>query len=416
MTKRASTTELQPGEHSIDRNTPRKRDTTYLLDWSVRLRDGKLIEKRSQGPSKSEVRRRAKVKAAELLAAGGTGTWKSSSPMVDYLDKVSQSAIEQAKIRSSSQSRYLLALRLLGGQCADHQHKDSLKGHSIGSAVRFRTLESCLKEIAWLHGSETARQSRTVLSKYVVQQLIRDELITGNPLHGMSIDLSSPKQTSGKKGGVALSRKDFNAVVNHLLSIDPADGQKKPKRGRWSLNDRIAKRRNTIDLTLLQAATGLRVSEANQLTFAQHISVDDDGVMHIDVPEVVSKTHRARRVPVLDDRVAERLLERQNAAPDLNWFVIGSPADQTEPWDRFNCQKATTVLYKELADELKIEAFETERTHIWRATLNSLLLDTVPEVIRAAHFGHDAAVNRSAYTDLTDTSSMVKAARGLRAV
>lgn len=416
MTKRASTTELQPGEHSIDRNTPRKRDTTYLLDWSVRLHSGKLIEKRSQGPTKSEVRRRAKVKAAELLAAGGSGAWKSSSPMSDYLDKVSRPSIEDAKIRPSSRSRYLLVLRLLGGQCADHRHKDSLKGHSIGSAVRFRTLESCLKEIARLHGSETARQSRTVLSKYVVQQLIRDELISGNPLHGMSIDLSSPKPATGKKGGVALSRKEYSTVVDHLLGIDPAEGQEKPKRGRWSMDDRIARRRNTIDLTLLQAATGLRVSEANQLIFADHVGVDDEGVMHLDVPEDVSKTHRARRVPVLDDRVAERLLERQNAAQGLESFVIGSPADQSEPWDRSNCQKATTALYKELADELGIEAFETERTHIWRATLNSLLLDTVPEVIRAAHFGHDAAVNRSAYTDLTDTSSMVSAARGLRAV
>lgn len=55
----------------------------------------------------------------------------------------------------------------------------------------------------------------------------------------------------------------------------------------------------------------------------------------------------------------------------------------------------------------------TARTHVWRTTLNSLLLGAVPEVQRAAYFGHDAAVNRSAYTDVTDTSEMVEAARAL---
>ena len=73
-------------------------------------------------------------------------------------------------------------------------------------------------------------------------------------------------------------------------------------------------------------------------------------------------------------------------------------------------------MYIELAQVLDIELLETARTHVWRATLNSLLLDSVPEVVRAAFFGHDAAVNRSAYTDLTDTSGMVTAARRLRAV
>jgi hypothetical protein len=53
---------------------------------------------------------------------------------------------------------------------------------------------------------------------------------------------------------------------------------------------------------------------------------------------------------------------------------------------------------------------------LWRATLNSMLLEEVPEVIRAAFFGHDTAVNLASYTDLTDTSSMLAAARRLRAV
>ncbi|WP_208012973.1 hypothetical protein, partial [Nesterenkonia salmonea] len=39
---------------------------------------------------------------------------------------------------------------------------------------------------------------------------------------------------------------------------------------------------------------------------------------------------------------------------------------------------------------------------------------TVPEVVRTAFFGHNAITSRAHYTDLTDTSAMVAAARQLR--
>ncbi|TFD01326.1 site-specific integrase [Cryobacterium sinapicolor] len=251
----------------------------------------------------------------------------------------------------------------------------------------------------------------------MLQQLNRDELIHGNPLLGMSIDLkTNAKPVTVERGGKALTRTQYYSVLDFLLDLDPADGQSKPRRGRWSLDDRIAKRRNAIDLTLLQATTGLRVSEANAITFSRHMETEDDGTLHVIVTEDISKTHRERRVPVLDDRVAQRLLTRQNAATGHPAYVIGSPSDGTTIWDRRNCTAEIAKLYVELAQELHIKLLDTSRTHVWRATLNSLLLTQVPEVIRAAFFGHDAAVNRASYTDLTDTSSMVAAARRLRAV
>jgi len=412
--QRAATTRLEEGHHSIDRATPRERDGAWLLDWSVRLNDGRLVAKRSQGSTKGQVRQRAKVTAAELLATGG-GNWKTTSPLDEYLERVSRPAIEKAQLRSNSRTRYLLALTQLAGKCASHSHLQSLEGHSIASGTRFRALEACLQEIAQLHGSESARQARSVLSKYVLQQLNRDQVINGNPLSGMSIDLSSSKAAPAKSGGQALTRTDYRAVLDYLLALDPRDGQVKPSRGRWSLEDRVAKRRNAIDLTLLQATTGLRVSEANSLTWRE-VDTGDDGTLHVVVTAAVSKTHRARRVPILDGRVAERLLARQNEAQSMSNHVIGSPADPTTVWNRDNCQKETTRLYLELSQELAIDLLETARTHVWRATLNSLLLDQVPEVVRAAFFGHDTAVNRASYTDLADTTSMVTAARKLRAV
>jgi integrase len=231
----------------------------------------------------------------------------------------------------------------------------------------------------------------------------------------MSIDLTSSKPATVKRGGQALTKGQYWAVVDYLLALDPAEGQTKPSRGRWSLADRIAKRRNAIELTLLQAATGLRVTEANSLTW-EHVETDDDGTLQVTVTEENSKTHRGRRVPILDERVAERLLIRQNASVSRRAHVIGSPSDAMTQWDRDNAQKVTSQLYLELSVALDIEMLTTARTHLWRATLNSLLLDQVSEVVRANFFGHDTAVNRASYTDLTDTSSMVTAVRRLRAV
>lgn len=126
-------------------------------------------------------------------------------------------------------------------------------------------------------------------------------------------------------------------------------------------------------------------------------------------------------MPVLHDGVAERILARQNAAKGRvravasNSPVFGRPADPSNLWDRTNAQAATTVLYKQMHERLGLAEFEMERSHVWRATLNSMLLD-LPDIVRAAYFGHDVHVDRSAYTDLTDVPSMVAAARRLRAV
>ncbi|MBE1523228.1 site-specific integrase [Nesterenkonia lutea] len=274
-------------------------------------------------------------------------------------------------------------------------------------------MEHALREIADLHGPESAHQARSVLSKYVVAQLKRDNLIGADPIKGESLDLG-PK-TPPRRGGRSLSREDYQRVVDYLLEIDPSDGIESPKRGRWKLEDRVAKRRNAIDLTLLQAATGLRISEATSITWRE-VEVADDGTMHVEVTAEISKTHRGRHVPVLDGRVAARILERRNSAHHEAERVIGSPADPTVPWDGRNCTAAVADLYLALAEKLNIELLRTARSHVWRATLNSLLLDSVPEAVRTAFFGHNAATSRGHYTDLSDTSGMQAAARQLRAV
>lgn len=70
--RRASTSRLEPGEHSIDRSTPRQVDGQWWLDWSLRLHDDRILRRRSKGATEKIVRRRARRTAEKLLAATST--------------------------------------------------------------------------------------------------------------------------------------------------------------------------------------------------------------------------------------------------------------------------------------------------------------------------------------------------------
>ena len=69
--RRATTAKLEPGEHTIDRGNPRERNGTWRLDWSLRLYDGTVVRHTTSGADVSVVRRRARTKADQLLAASG---------------------------------------------------------------------------------------------------------------------------------------------------------------------------------------------------------------------------------------------------------------------------------------------------------------------------------------------------------
>ena len=116
---------------------------------------------------------------------------------------------------------------------------------------------------------------------------------------------------------------------------------------------------------------------------------------------------------MLDERVAERVrkrLEEAGKAPDA--LLFPAPAAPGKEWDLNNAEHAIKKLYHELADALDIPLLNEVSTHVWRATLNTEWLNKgVPEIQRAAYFGHSPEVNRSYYTDLTDISPLVEMLR-----
>lgn len=413
---RASTSKLAPGEDTIGRSTPRKQpDGTYWMDFSWRPTDGSAVRRpRIKGArTGGEARRAAREKLAELKATGGGGQWKLGSAMTDYIDRVVRPEIVKAGLAPLTLDRYEIAVRMLLGDCEEHAHTHRLKKHTVASGTRFRTLQAMLTEIAALHGRETARQTRTVLNKHLIANLLRDGLLTASPIAGVTLDqlTGTRAATERARGGRALSRAEYDAVLEHLLALDPAEDAVRPIRGRWTLADRVAKRRNVVDLALLQAASGLRSAEANLITW-RHIGVDaQTGRMHIDVTREIAKGGIPRVALVLDQRVADRMRERQDRASKPTEYVIGAPSDAGTVWEARNRNKATAGLYVELADRLGIPALETERSHIWRTTLHALYDGTTPAAVLNSQFGHSEKTHQRHYTDASDLSALDEAAR-----
>lgn len=419
----------EPGYNSVDDSNPvRQSDGSWVIRWRFWPYDGgKAKPYRHQGATKGEALAKARAKAAELTIGRDHATWTPSSKVSEFIDKVSTPSIENdARLRDSSRARYLAVIKYAVGECTRHDHPASLAGRTLHDITHhqdaFIRLEACVLEVARLHGSETARQMRNVLEKHLMKQLIRHGLIRKheNPLAGMTIDYGAVKTTKKPSGGHALSEADYDRVLAHLLAIDPVEGTVKPKRGPYTLADRVAMRRNTIDATLLQATTGLRITEACTIE-PREVKDNAQGGINVYIPEGKSKTGEGRTVTILDERVAARIRDRRDNAA-RGHFVIGAPSDPSKVWDKSNRDKQVRALYKELADKLSIPIMETEfRSHGWRTTLN-MIYNHLPAHIRAAWFGHGEDVNHSNYSDRSvDLSSMVTAAtdrksRHLRAV
>ncbi|MDR7328746.1 tyrosine-type recombinase/integrase [Corynebacterium guangdongense] len=390
----AARTRLEPGESSIQRvsdTMERGDDGRYRAAFRVRLWDGRIKKATITAATKGEWRAKAQRRVDELLASGQTA-WRRGDDITAYIDGVSAPAIAAANLRDNSRTRYTDVLAHL---------RSRLVGYTIADGIRFRVLEATLKSVAADHGRETGHQARTVLSKYVIDQLIRDELVDHNPLRGVHIDLGSVKKTTKPSGAVALSRGNYDSIVDHLLERDLEQPLPPGKDLRAAS---IAKHERVVALTLLQAGTGLRISEALSATWGDVALTDGEVSLHVSPDR--SKTGRARTVPVLDPRVEAWLRGRHAAFGAPSRYVIGGPTGMEKLWRTDNAVKAVADLYKDMAVKVHIPELKTVRSHVWRTTLNNLTAGRVPEVVRAAFFGHDAQVNRSSYTDLTDVSLM----------
>lgn len=415
MARRAPSSRLEPGQHSIDRVTPFARPDRkgWTISWFLRLPDGRLWKETAtltSAPTKGKARAKAKRIAAEALKGSGAGGWKGTSRVTDYLEQVTLPAIRAERLADSTIRRYELAYRLLRGECGTEkcEHAHSLKGLSLRDAMRPRALTSCLEEIAQLHGAVNAKHAKTVAKKYLAAPLRVDEVIEYNPLIELDLDLSGAKKPAYSRGGRALTIEQYRAVIAYLLAADPEDVER-PKRGQWTWEHRVIERAACIDIVLAQATTGLRTSELC-LRPVEDCHVDPSGTFIVEVPSEATKTRTARPVPVIAPKVSQRLAKRLDSG---SAWLFPMPTDPAKAWDPRNRDRKLARLYQELAEKLGIDMFEHERGHSWRTTNNTLLYDELSEATRTRLFGHTAAVNRQRYTAVTSTEAIVQKAAGL---
>lgn len=393
---------LEPGEDST--STARiaaLADGRRRMQWHVRLPNGKLERHTTTGKlSDKEIRRRARAKAEELCRGQVSTVWKTSSLMEKYIeeDVIPYIRVEMADIlRPNTVKRYVRVIDL---------YKEQARGFRIADAVLPFNLEKAFRGVAREHGQKTALQAKKVVSGYVIDRLIELGVLQFNPIRGRRMRLPEVNKGHRGTGGRALSRDERLRVIDYLLEFEPAVDTS-PKQGRYTPQQRAERMRVAVDVTLLQAVCGLRISEARTLR-ARHVDLHAEPVTVEVVPEL-SKTHQGRICPVTDGRVAERLRARvARCAGDPDGYVFPAPAVPGREWDKANAQKSVRELYDLMADELEIPLLRDVSSHVWRATLNTEWRDRgIPKEIRAAYFGHSPETNERYYTDRVDISGLV---------
>lgn len=386
---------LAPGAHTIASCTPKKVGDHYELNWCVRDLEGRMYRKRSQGPTAGEARRRAYEKADEVLRASAdvATTWTPADSITKFIDAEVEPAIKARRLSVSSRARYLGVLK---------HYRAYTKGKSIAAATTAPSLLKTLRSIADDIGIETARQTRSVVSNYVFQQLIFHQLVTSNPIRGTSLDFLKAEPGEGRK--YYPSREEWRRFLGFVLA-DAPDSPMPGKAGIPQAHKASAKARHAriIQFTELQLATGLRASEARQIVWSD-VTQDDQGVVWVTVRPEISKTKTGRTIPVLVPEVGERLLARRGEDDDP---VLPQPTS-TRFWDKAGVHKAVREYYEGVAGTSEGLAFLKQiRSHTWRGCLNTITTGILSPDVRAAYFGHTEAMNRRSYTDHVNVRPML---------
>ncbi|AHW64792.1 Hypothetical protein CGLY_11735 [Corynebacterium glyciniphilum AJ 3170] len=354
-----------------------------------------------------------------------TGRWKPDDPVADFIESVSIPKVEAEDYAPSTVRTYSDVLNLALGICNDRAcpgHPNSLNGLNIrditdvspeiGARV---TLKDCLEEVARLHGSERARQTKNALMNHVYGPLE----LRGypNPMDSKTftrqLKIAGYKRIDRGKTQEALTRDEYETALAWFLALDPKKGVTEPKRGPYRAADRIAKIRNAITLTIFAAGTGARKTELQHVRWADIADTEDGTVVHLAHTKRVAGQMIPRDVLVSDYRVEDYLADlRSERDPAPNDYVIGAPADPSRIWDASNSAKVLRDLYDRAATATGIRKLEEHGLHLWRRTRETMMILAGMDVeTRTAQLGHGAAVAAKHYTDYTQLTAMAASAR-----
>lgn len=407
---RLAWTLLVPGE---DKPRP-SRYTSCKLD--ARCKKGSPTWRRHEQELKTKAHRTAARLFREAedarAAVDGIRLWHADDTIASYVAEVVLPSIERnPKLRPNTRRKYAGELATLTRLTGDRM--------SIAKFLEYRTLEALLVSCAKDHGTATARQLQSVISGHVLAELRHDKLCPVVPpvdeVVLPEVNRGTQRRiTSGTTGQVlVVSPADRARLVRCLLAEDP---EEHVTRGHGMTPEEATyRRRALVDLTLLQATCGLRVSECLTLTVG---NVRQGGnVALVEVTDERSKTGNGRLVPLFDptfgEAVSERLLRRCQGLAD-GAPVFGACKNPSKPWGADNARRALRTFYDELAKTLGIPVLRQRATHIWRASLNAEYRDAMPQVMRADLFGHTTQTNSSYYTSKWTLGDVLDAARSAK--
>lgn len=389
---------LQPGENTIKQVKATNFRKGKAIRWRGRDYTGRVHDKRTQGKDVGECRARALTQWEKILAESAAVTadssWTLDDSITEFIDEVIIPAVEGADTKPRTQARYLEVL---------HLYRHYTDGRSMRSLTTAAAIKAVVKTIADKHGPESARQARSVVSAYVIQQQIEYGLLDRNPIHGVSMPF-----TRAKKEHVAIPTVDeWKTLLRFILHEEdanaPMPGQNSPQAKKLSARARHAR---VMELTVLQMATGLRISEALTLTW-ENVEIDADGTAWITVTAELAKTGKARRVPVLVPEVSAALA-RAHAGTGL---VIPAPTDTSKAWERGGATKAVRHYYTGLADTQGFEFLRKNRSHVWRKVLTTAMAGILPPHLISAYFGHTPEVSGASYTDAVSVKPVIETSK-----
>lgn len=394
---------MQPGEHNIDRVKASKipdRGGKVVIRWKGVLKNGKQISRRSQGYTAGQARSRARAtweQACKEAEAFDGQVWTSQNSLTSFIDKVVEPRIKESRLRPNTETRYLEVLAI---------YRKYTEGQALFTHEKAAQIRNTLKHIASDIGPETSRQTRSVVSNYLIGAMIEHGLLDHNPIKGLNMPFTKAQSSEDVEIPTVDEWRTFlKFTLDEDDPNDPMPGKISPQSKKISARLR---HRRVIELTQLQLATGLRISEAIGIRWRDVVS-DEDGVVWITVSSTLSKTKIARTVPILVPEVAANLQHRRGLDEEP---VIPQPTSQ-KFWDRSGAGKAVREYYAGLAKTKGFDFLEKNRSHAWRKTLTTATKALLPPHVQAAYFGHSIETSNRSYTASVNVRPVISASQNL---
>lgn len=264
-----------------------------------------------------------------------------------------------------------------------HVTNSSLADLTLEQANDVQLLTALLQGIADSHGTGTAKATRSVLAG-ILNMAVRKNALPHSALRNVA-PIAGASRARRKNGH---TRNTDRALTPQERSHVITTADRYAARAELWNRSRI-KWEATADLIAVMAATGMRISEARTLAWAD---IDTKaGTIHVRGTKTENSMRWVAMPPVLATRLEERK-ERQQRDEINSPHVFPAPGNPANVWDRSNAANAVRTVM----DEAGLKQYTP---HVFRRTAATLMHEAGEGVHKVADvLGHkDAAMTARVY-------------------